>query len=59
MKKKPGVEFEKITGIEFEKIKLICPDCGTELKTDICDKCGCEISLEEFYIDIQPGEILE
>lgn len=51
MKKKPEVEFEKI--------KLICPDCGTELKTDICDKCGCEISLEKFYIDIQPDEILE
>lgn len=51
MKKKPEVEFEKI--------KLICPDCGTELKTDVCDKCGCEISLEEFYIDIQPDEILE
>lgn len=51
MKKKPEVEFEKI--------KLICPDCGMELKTDICENCDCEMSLEEFYIDIQPSEMLE
>lgn len=50
MKKEPEVEFENI--------KLICPDCGAELNTDVCDNCRCEISLDMFYIDVQPREIL-
>lgn len=51
MKKKPEIEIAKII--------LTCPDCGAELKTDICDICGCEIDLGAIYIDIQPSEILD
>jgi predicted amidophosphoribosyltransferase len=50
MKKKPEVELGEI--------KLLCPDCGEELTTHICSKCGCEIDTSEFTIDIQPEEIL-
>lgn len=50
MKRKPE--------IAIENIKLIYPECGEELKTDICQNCGCEIDTREITIDIQPEEIL-
>lgn len=50
MKKKPEVEIEEI--------KLLCPECGEVLTTDVCHSCGCEIDTGEITIDIQPEEIL-
>lgn len=50
MKQKPDVEFDNL--------RLVCPECGETLKTDICHNCGCEIDIEEFTVDIQPKEIL-
>lgn len=44
--------------VEIEKIKLFCPECDTELTTDVCTVCGCKIDLSEITIDIQPEEIL-
>lgn len=51
--------MKKNPDIEIGEIKLYCPDCGEELITNICSKCGCEIDTSEITIDIQPVEILE
>lgn len=40
------------------KKKLLCPDCGEVLTTDVCLSCDCEIDTGEITIDIQPEEIL-
>lgn len=44
--------------VEIEVLHLLCPDCGTRLKSIVCDNCGCEIETGEITIDIQVGEIL-
>ena len=43
----------------IKEITLLCPVCGTELKTNICQNCACEIDLSEITLDIQPSEILD
>jgi hypothetical protein len=48
--------MHKQPNVVIEKIKLLCPDCDTELTTEMV--CGCEIDLSEITIDIQPEEIL-
>ena len=50
MKKRPEVEIGEV--------KLLCPDCGSILTNEVCNRCGCEIDTREIAIDIQPEEIL-
>lgn len=42
------------------QVTLFCPDCGKELKTNVCEQCGCVINTDSFNvkIGINPEEIL-
>ena len=58
IKKNNWRDKRKKTEVMIEEIKLLCPDCGEVLTTDVCHGCGCEIDTGEITIDIQPEEIL-
>jgi len=49
----------KRPGVIFDKLRFICPDCETELKTNRCSNCGQMIDTDDFEIDVCPGEVLE
>ena len=47
-----GLIMKKKPEVEIEEIKLLCPECGEVLTTDVCHSCGCEIDTGEITIDI-------